>query len=40
MMDTSRAVSPSCTELLVFASGALLEEETEKRGPLPEGPDD
>lgn len=40
MVDTLREVSPGCTEAVVFASGALLEDETEKRGPLPEGPDD
>jgi len=39
-MDTLRAVSPSCTEEVVFASGALLEEEIDKTEPLPGSPDD
>ena len=40
-MDTLRAISPpSCTEEVVFASGALLEEEIDKTEPLPGSPDD
>lgn len=37
-MNTLTAVSPSCTEDAVFASGALVEEEIDKREPL-WGPD-
>lgn len=34
------AVSPSCKDDVVFASGALVEEETDKGKPLPGSPDD
>lgn len=39
MMDTLMMVSASCPEGVAFASGPLMEEETEKREPLPERPD-
>lgn len=32
-MDTLTAVSASCTEVAVFESGPLVEEEMDKRGP-------